>query len=59
MITITIPLLPTVIAAMFLVAFIFVVVEEGGGFAAGFVPLIAAAFSFFLFHGVMSMFGGY
>ena len=58
MITISIPVLPTVVAIAFLIGFIFVVAEEGGGLTTGFVPLIAAVFSFFLTHGIMSMFGG-
>ena len=59
MITITLPLLPTVMAIAFLIGFIFIVAEEGGGWPTGFVVLIAPLFMFFLIHGIFSMFGGY
>lgn len=59
MITVTLPLLPTVVAIAFLIGFTFAVAEEGGGLAMGFIPFIAFVFSFFLMHGVVSMFGGY
>jgi hypothetical protein len=59
MITITLPIIPTVVAIAFLIGFIFVAAEEGGGYPVGFVVLIAPLFVFFLFHGIFSMFGGY
>ena len=59
MITLTIPVLPTIAAIAFLIGFIFITAEEGGGWPAGFVTIISPVFVFFLLHGVMTMFGGY
>ena len=59
MITISIPVWPTAVAIAVLICFIFVLADEGGSLGDGFVPLVAAVFSFFLFHGILSMFGAY
>ena len=56
MITVTLPFLPTAVAIAFLIGFTFAVAED---LAMGFVPFIAFVFTFFLMHGVVSMFGGY
>lgn len=58
MITITVPVLPLVVAIAMLIASVFMLSETGGfGLAGGFIPLIAAAGSFFMTNGICSMFG--
>lgn len=58
MITIIVPILPSIFAVAALVSFVCMVSEEGGtGLVGAILPFICSAATFFMVNGIISLFG--